>query len=118
MIWATMNMLPKVMGVIVLTGVLAAGISSATTFLSLIGSSVANDILVIEDDRKKLNYGRISIIIVCVIVMILAYFNPPQIYIIMLLGGTVVVCSWFPGAKELPKQVPLQECFWASWDVL
>lgn len=96
MIWATMNMLPKVMGVIVLTGVLAAGISSATTFLSLIGSSVANDILVIEDDRKKLNYGRISIIIVCVIVMILAYFNPPQIYIIMLLGGTVVVCSWFP----------------------
>ena len=96
MIWATMNMLPKVLGVIVLTGVLAAGISSATTFLSLIGSSVANDIMVIDDDKKKLNYGRASIIAVCVIVMILAYFNPPQIYIIMLLGGTVVVCSWFP----------------------
>lgn len=96
MIWATMNLLPKVLGVIVLTGVLAAGISSATTFLSLIGSSVANDIMVIEDDKKKMKYGRISIIVACVIVMFLAYFNPPQIYIIMLLGGTVVVCSWFP----------------------
>ena len=96
MIWATMNLLPKVLGVIVLTGVLAAGISSATTFLSLIGSSVANDIMVIDDDKKKLRYGRVSIIVVCVVVMILAYFNPPQIYIIMLLGGTVVVCSWFP----------------------
>ena len=52
--------------------------------------------MVIDDDKKKLNYGRASIIAVCVIVMILAYFNPPQIYIIMLLGGTVVVCSWFP----------------------
>ena len=96
MIWAAMNLLPKVLGVIVLTGVLAAGISSATTFLSLIGSSVANDILVVEEDKKKLKYGRIAILLVCVIVMFLAYFNPPQIYVIMLLGGTVVVCSWFP----------------------
>ena len=96
MIWAAMNLVPTIVGVIVLTGVLAAGISSATTFLSLIGSSVANDILKIDDDKKKLDYGRISIIFVCVMVMLLAVFNPPQIYIILLLSGTVVVCSWFP----------------------
>lgn len=96
MIWAVMNLLPKALGVVVLTGVLAAGISSATTFLSLIGSSVANDIMVIDSDKKKLKCGRIAIIVVCAIVMFLAYFNPPQIYVIMLLGGTVVVCSWFP----------------------
>ncbi|MGN0151063.1 MAG: sodium:solute symporter [Wujia sp.] len=96
MIWAATNMLPTVLGVIVITGVLAAGISSATTFLSLIGSSVANDIMNFKDDNKKLIYGRISIIIVCVIVMALAVFNPPQIYVILLLSGTVVVCSWFP----------------------
>lgn len=96
MIWAAMNMVPTIIGVIVLTGVLAAGISSATTFLSLIGSSVANDIMQIDDDKKKLNAGRLSILAVCIIVMILAIFNPPQIYIILLLSGTVVVCSWFP----------------------
>lgn len=96
MIWAMMNLVPVAIGVVALTGVLAAGISSATTFLSLIGSSVANDIMKIDNDRQKLLYGRISIVIVVIIVMILAYFNPPQIYIIMLLSGTVVVCSWFP----------------------
>lgn len=96
MIWAMMNLVPTVIGVVALTGVLAAGISSATTFLSLIGSSVANDIMTVEDDKKKMLYGRISILVVCALVMLLAYFNPPQIYIVMLLSGTVVVCSWFP----------------------
>lgn len=96
MIWAMMNMVPTIIGVVALTGVLAAGISSATTFLSLVGSSVANDIMKIDDDKKKLRAGRISIIVVVAIVMVLAYFNPPQIYIVMLLSGTVVVCSWFP----------------------
>ncbi len=96
MIWAMMNLVPTVIGVVALTGVLAAGISSATTFLSLIGSSVANDIIRVDDEKKKLRLGRVSIIVVCLIVMVLAYFNPPQIYIIMLLSGTVVVCSWFP----------------------
>lgn len=96
MIWASMNLVPTAVGVLVLTGVLAAGISSATTFLSLIGSSVANDIIRVDDEKKKLNYGRVSIVIVCIIVMGLAVFNPPQIYIILLLSGTVVVCSWFP----------------------
>lgn len=96
MIWAMMNMVPTIIGVVALTGVLAAGISSATTFLSLVGSSVANDIMKIDDDKKKLRAGRISIIVVVAIVMLLAYFNPPQIYIVMLLSGTVVVCSWFP----------------------
>ena len=114
MIWATMNLLPKVLGVVVLTGVLAAGISSATTFLSLIGSSVANDILVIDDDKKKLKAGRIAIIVVCILVMVLAYFNPPQIYVIMLLGGTVVVCSWFPVciASIWSKKVTKTGAFW------
>ena len=96
MIWAATNLVPKAVGVVVLTGVLAAGISSATTFLSLIGSSVANDLIVIDDDKKKLQYGRVAISVVCVVVLLLAIFNPPQIYIVLLLSGTVVVCSWFP----------------------
>lgn len=96
MIWAATNMVPIAVGVVMLTGVVAAGISSATTFLSLVGSSVANDIMKNKNDSEKLKFGRWSIVIVCIIVMILAVFNPPQIYIIMLLSGTVVVCSWFP----------------------
>ncbi|MBR3818590.1 MAG: sodium:solute symporter family protein [Clostridia bacterium] len=96
MIWGVMNFVPTVIGVVAITGVLAAGISSATTFLSLISSSITNDILDLNDDKKKMRYGRIAILVVCLLVMILAYFNPPQIYVILLLSGTVVVCSWFP----------------------
>ena len=96
MIWAVMNIVPTALGVIAITGVLAAGISSATTFLSLIGSSIVNDIVEFDDDKKKMRYSRIAIFVVCILVMLLAYFNPPQIYVILLLSGTVVVCSWFP----------------------
>lgn len=96
MIWASMNVMPRILGVIMLTGVLAAGISSATTFLSLIGSSVANDIFEIANDKKKLHVGRVSIIIAAIIVIILSYYNPPAIFWIMYLGATVIACSWFP----------------------
>lgn len=96
MIWAAMNVMPTILGVVMLTGVLAAGISSATTFLSLIGTSVGNDILRVKDDKKKIRVGRIAIVLTSVIVMVLAYFNPPQIFWIMFLGATVIACSWFP----------------------
>lgn len=114
MIWGLMNMVPTVVGVVALTGVLAAGISSATTFLSLVGSSVANDIMRVDDDKKKLRYGRIAIAVICLAVMILAYFNPPAIYYVMLLSGTVVVCSWFPVciASVWSKRVTKTGAFW------
>ena len=95
-VWVSENLVPTVFGVLLLTGILAAGISSATTFLSIIGSAVANDLLEIEDDKKKLNAGRITIIIVAIIVMALAYLNPPAVFWIMFLGATVVACSWLP----------------------
>lgn len=96
LIWASMNVMPTLLGVVLLTGVLAAGISSATTFLSLIGSSVANDICEIEDDKKKIRVGRYAIAGAAVIVMVLAYYQPPAIFWIMYLGATVIACSWFP----------------------
>ena len=45
MIWVAMNLLPTVLGAILICGVLAAGLSSASTFLSLVGFSVSHDIL-------------------------------------------------------------------------
>ena len=96
LIWAAMNILPTLLGVILLTGVLAAGISSATTFLSLVGSSVANDIHRGKGDSIKI--GRISMIVVSVVVLILAVFQPPQILWIMYFGGAIVASAWMPVA--------------------
>ncbi|MDO5703101.1 MAG: sodium:solute symporter family protein [Lachnospiraceae bacterium] len=98
LIWASMNIMPTFLGIIVLSGVLASGISSATTFLSLISSNIMNDILQVKDESKKVLYGRISILIVAVIICLLCIFQPPQIFWITYLGATIVACSWLPVA--------------------
>ena len=96
MIWAATNngILPTILGVILLTGVLAAGISSGTTFLSLIGSSIANDAF--EGKGNSIRVGKISMLIVAVIVCLLGVFNPPQIFWVLYFGGAIVASSWMP----------------------
>ena len=96
LIWATMNVLPTFLGVIVLTGILAAGISSGTTFLSQIGSSVANDIY--RGKEHSIKIGRIAMLVVSVIVLIIAVANPPQIFWITFLGGAIIASAWLPVA--------------------
>ncbi|MCQ2530414.1 MAG: sodium:solute symporter family protein [Lachnospiraceae bacterium] len=107
LIWASMNLMPKILGIILLTGILAAGISSATTFQSLIGSMVANDVVKAFDskgldknamDKKAINIGRITMIAAAVVVTLVALGNPPAIFVIMYLGGAMIASSWMPVA--------------------
>lgn len=96
LIWAAMNVMPVFIGVLLLTGILSAGISSASTFLSLIGSSLTNDLLPKRnvDEKHELRISRIGMAVVSFIVLIIAFFNPPQIFWIMYFGGTVIAASW------------------------
>ncbi len=98
LIWASMNLMPLWLGVILLTGVLSAGISSATTFLSLIGTSAAYDIFRVQDERKSILTGRIAMVVTSLVVLAAAVFNPPSIFWIMFLGGAVAASSWMPVA--------------------
>ena len=96
-IWGAMNAMPLIVGVVLLTGILSAGISSASTFLSLIGSSLTNDILVnkrTDDVKRNLKISRIGMAAVSIVVLVLAFFNPPQIFWIMYFGGTVIASAW------------------------
>lgn len=112
LIWAATNLLPTVLGVILLTGVLAAGISSATTFLSLVGSSVANDIF--RGKGNSIRIGRISMAVISAAVLLLAVFNPPQIRVILYFGGAIVAASWMPVciASIVSKRVTKTGAFW------
>ena len=96
MIWAAMELLPPVMGIVFLTGIAAAGISSASTFLSLIGFSVANDLLprAGRSDKEQLCLSRWAMLGAGVVILLLAYLNPPQIFLIMYFGGTMIASSW------------------------
>lgn len=96
LIWASMEILPTALGVVLLTGVLAAGISSATTFLSLVGASVANDIF--RGKGNSIKISRIAMVVVSIIVLALSVSNPPQIRIVLYFGGSIVAASWMPVA--------------------
>lgn len=96
-IWAAMNAVPVFLGVILMTGVLSAGISSATTFLSLIGASAANDLVTVQSE-KSIRIGRLVMIAVSLIVLGCAILNPPAIFVIMFLGGATAASSWMPVA--------------------
>lgn len=112
LIWASMNVLPTFLGVLLLTGVLAAGISSATTFLSLIGTSVANDIKWRKGNTVLI--GRVAMLVVSLVVLLFAVLNPPQIFWIMFFGGAIVASAWMPVAlaSVLSKRVTRTGALW------
>ena len=45
MIWAAQHLMPTLAGVVVIAGIVAAGLSSATTFLSLVAFSASHDVV-------------------------------------------------------------------------
>ncbi len=97
MIWAAQNVLPTFIGVAMITGILAAGISSATTFLSLLGMTISNDFLKIEES-KHIKTSRISMIFAVIIITIFVETNPPALFVIMHFGSSIIAASWMPVA--------------------
>jgi sodium/pantothenate symporter len=111
-----MNAMPPIIGVILLTGILAAGISSASTFLSLVGFSLTSDIVPFKEhnDKRMLRLSRHGMLAVSLIVLLLAYFNPPAVFWMMYFGGTVFACSWGPLciASVWSKRLTKTGAFW------
>lgn len=96
LIWASYNVVPKFVGMLVLTGIMAAGLSSAVTFLSVVGFSVTSDIVKIDfkDDKQKLYYSRVVMIIVGIVALVLALFNVGGIRVITWFASTLIAASW------------------------
>jgi len=117
MIWVSMNLLPTLLGAILICGVLAAGLSSASTFLSLVGFSVSHDIFgsaeesaeenaeesnesgASEDQLSQLQGGRlrnarVAMLCVGVTVIVLALTLPRNIYWLTHFAGPLFASSW------------------------
>jgi len=95
LIWAAQNIVPEVLGAFLLAGIVAAALSSASTFLSLVGFSISNDIGK-EPLALTVSATRKIMLITSVIVLICCYFFPPNIFWFMLFIGTVFASSWGP----------------------
>lgn len=92
-IWASKNMVPEILGAMLLAGIMAAALSSASTFLSLIGFSVSND-LVKRKEPLTLNTTRILMMFSGLIVLVASYFFPTNLFWLMIFVGTVFASSW------------------------
>ena len=106
MIWVAMNLLPTVLGATLICGVLAAGLSSASTFLSLVGFSVSHDILGSgseqgadgvsdhAEDHLHLRAARVAMLMVGLSVIGLALLLPRNIYWLTHFAGPLFASSW------------------------
>lgn len=95
-IWAAYSVVPKFLGVFLLVGILSAGLSSATTFLSVVSFSLANDIFNInfKDEKQQVNFTRIVVFVVSTATLFVAYFDLASIRIIAWFASTIIAASW------------------------
>ncbi|MDI3422045.1 sodium:solute symporter family protein [Streptomyces luteolus] len=102
-IWAAQNLMPPVLGVIAVTGIVAAGLSSASSFLALIGFSVAHDVLPQSEDATvpehvALRRSRLVMLAVGVVVLLVTLVTPPAVLTIGYFAATLFAAAWGPVA--------------------
>jgi sodium/pantothenate symporter len=95
-IYAALNLLPELLGALLLAGIMAAGLSSASTFLSLVGFSVSNDLFRHDtvDDKKMLRLSRVIMLMVGLVILAIAFVSPIDIFWLTYFVGTLFASSW------------------------
>ena len=116
MIWAAQNMVPEFLGALLLAGIMAAALSSASTFLSLVGFSASNDMVQHKttNEAQALRFTRLTMLAVGIVVLIASFFFPPNLFWVMLFIGTVFTSSWGPMAlmSVWSKSITADAAFW------
>jgi Na+/proline symporter len=116
MIHAAKNILPSVLGAGLLAGIMAAALSSASTFLSLVGFSVSNDVFPHKaiDDQKMLRISRWTMLGIGIVVLMIAFVAPVDLFWLTYFVGTLFASSW--GAVALmsiwSKRITADAAFW------
>jgi sodium/pantothenate symporter len=113
LVWAARNMVPEFLGALVLAGILAAALSSASTFLSLVGFSTSKDI-VKREKALSLRTIRFLMLTLAIVVLMASFYFPPNIFWLMLFVGTVYASSWGPvGLMSVwSKRITADAAFW------
>ena len=115
-VWASLNLLPELLGAMLLAGIVAAVLSSASTFLSLVGFSVSNDVGLYQnkDDAKKLRFTRWVMLVIGIVALTVALVVPPSIFLLTMFVATVFASSW--GAVGImsiwSKKITAAAAFW------
>ena len=115
-IWASLNMLPELLGALMLAGIMAAILSSASTFLSLVGFSVSNDIGLHKhgDEKAILRFSRLMMLVVGALALLAALVFPPDIFWLTTFIATIFASSWGPVGLMCiwSKRITEKAAFW------
>ncbi|MFT9850075.1 sodium:solute symporter family protein [Aneurinibacillus sp. REN35] len=119
-IWAAMNIVPTWLGVIIVSGIMAAALSSASSFLQLIGSSITRDLMEqarnkTYSDKQLLRASRISMIVISIVILLIGLWQPPSVMWIGYFAATLFAASWGPVAfaSVYSKKVTKSGAFWS-----
>lgn len=118
MIWAATNLLPGWLGALMMAGLMAAALSSATTFLSLVGFSLSHDVLSQGrrhwSDEHMLRFSRFMMLAVGVVVLVIALVTPLSIWLITNVVGPSFASSWGPVAfmSVWSDRITSKAAFW------
>ncbi len=96
-LWAARNLVPDILGALLIAGIMAAALSSASTFLSLVGFSVSNDLMG-HGEERSLSTTRWVMGATGLATLGLSFIFPPNVFWLMLFIGTVFASSWGPVA--------------------
>ncbi len=115
-IWSALNLMPTGVGVLLVAGITAAALSSATTFLSLVGFSAANDVVRhgAMDEQRLLFWTRLSMLGIGLVTLLLAFVVPLRIVQVTYFAGTVFASSWGPVAfmSVWSRRITANGAFW------
>ncbi|MEE4660250.1 MAG: sodium:solute symporter family protein [Halieaceae bacterium] len=113
MLWAAKHLVPDILGAMLVAGIVAAALSSASTFLSLVGFSVSNDV---SPHRSELSLGgtRLAMLATGLAALLASFFVPPNVFWLMLFIGTVFASSWGPVAfmSVWSSRITANGAFW------
>lgn len=96
LIWAALHVMPKLVGTLMLAGIMAAGLSSASTFLSVMGFSVVLDLFPHQADseEQRLRMSRYAMLGISVIVLALSFLGLGGIREVCYFASTIIAASW------------------------
>ena len=96
LIWAAFEIMPQMIGVVLLTGIMTAGLSSASTFLSVVSFSMSTDVLDIDfkSEDAQLKFTRAVVLVVGLIALGFACLNFSTIRITTWFASTIIASSW------------------------
>lgn len=116
MIYAAKHTLPALLGAGLLAGIMAAALSSASTFLSLVGFSVSNDVFphAAVGEQKMLRISRWTMLGTGIVVLMIAFVIPVDLFWLTYFVGTLFASSWGPVAlmSVWSKRITADAAFW------